>query len=250
MDLLAGNETIKYHPWFGASEVAGYGHSPNMHLLKPAKKKIRILLMGCAEKPGAPGSLHYLRNILYYLPDASEYDIEIVGNDISFQERIHQFNSEGVYIGERDTEFKFDASGRYRLSPNITLVKIDSTNPAENLLSESFNPAEQYDVVINSRITVQYGDAVSSTYVVLTGFNVIVAAMVISKFNEDIFEIDNSLNIISGIALAFNVMAFSINLYDMYKSPHFKKARLEIGRGHVTKGMLTFFTDFMKPVFK
>jgi hypothetical protein len=104
--------------------------------------------------------------------------------------------------------------------------------------------------ILSLFVTIQYGDRVSSTYVILTGFNVVTACMIIARHEEDNFEIDNSLNIVAGITVAFNVLALFITLYDMYQSKHFKGARVEFARGNITKGMTMFIKDFIGPILK
>ena len=74
--------------------------------------------------------------------------------------------------------------------------------------------------------------------------------MVIARFGEENYEIDNSLNIISGITVAFNVVALFLNGFDMYKSKKFKRARIELGRGNIAKGSTFFIKDFLGSVLK
>jgi hypothetical protein len=90
-------------------------------------------------------------------------------------------------------------------------------------------------------VTFQYGDKTASMYVMLTGINLVVAAVIIHRYNDisvnrDL-SIDDALYGLSCIAVAFNAISLVFNLYDMGKSKHFKSAGSELMKGNLVKGL-------------
>jgi len=166
-NLVKDNETLKAHPWFGVDKIAKQKlpHARRIQLDKPKKRKIRILSIGCSEKVIGESSLFYLKQILAHLPNKEKYEIEIAGNDINYQSIIYPFfhvdgDETGIFdSGPSLTKFQFDKKGVY-IDPDtgIKYIKLDRKKPEQNLVGKKFKADGKYDIVICSRVAIQYGD--------------------------------------------------------------------------------------------
>ncbi|MFA5100939.1 MAG: hypothetical protein WC547_08670, partial [Candidatus Omnitrophota bacterium] len=156
-DLFAGNISIHTHPCFGDAPLATLAHEAAdlAQLARPKDKTIRILFSGSAEKlrPESSGVL-FLRSLLQRIPTG--YAVEIHADDINFPERVYAFDGEGNYTGCHNG-IVFNADGFFNdATHDVRLIKVDLGDPRRDLLSEDYIPQEQYDIVISSRMAVQY----------------------------------------------------------------------------------------------
>ncbi|MFZ5799884.1 MAG: radical SAM protein, partial [Candidatus Omnitrophota bacterium] len=158
--LFARNFTVRQHAWFGRGIVANIPlELPRGSLKEPTYGKIRILLSGSAEKLYRNFSAAlYLRKILHtVLPEKME--IEIYADDINFPQWIHNFDHNGNYMGRKRTKIDLDENGVYLdTDSGIRLIKVELGDLRRDLLSLDFIPQDRYDIVISSRLAIQYCD--------------------------------------------------------------------------------------------
>lgn len=106
--------------------------------------------------------------------------------------------------------------------------------------------------ILSVIVTFQYGDKIASMYVGLTGMNLVIAAVIVHRFNDTSvnqdFSVDDALYGLSCIAVAFNVIALMMNLYDMKKSKKFNTIGSEFMKGNFTKGMGLFSSKILSSI--
>ncbi len=154
--LFEGNETLAQHPWFGEGVTALPEQPP---LARPDKDRFRILVVGVAEKADPRNSgFRYLREILESAGPLSDLTLEWTGNDIWFQERIHRFDGRGFYEGEEPGIVLGPAGLATDPTTGVRWIKLDGKG--DGLMVDPFTPSDagRYDLVLVSRVAVQYQD--------------------------------------------------------------------------------------------
>ncbi|MDD2689499.1 MAG: DUF4922 domain-containing protein, partial [Candidatus Omnitrophica bacterium] len=154
--LFSGNATVSQHPWFGNSPQAALPMTvtETATLSAPDKQKLKLLLSGSAEK------LHSIYSAALFLKKLLEtvapgFEIEIHADDINFPERIHLFDEHGNYRSSMPG-ITFDANGVHEAAAGIRLIKVGIGDPKRDVLAPEFMPQEKYDILVSSRMAVQY----------------------------------------------------------------------------------------------
>ncbi|MHC4660251.1 MAG: hypothetical protein ACYS8W_01060 [Planctomycetota bacterium] len=156
-NLFRENLTIIDHPWYGEHAMTAQPLLDKYIVKVPWKERdpIRVLIVGSAEKPRGPSASVYLKQILARLPEGG-HKVHITVNDVFFQQHVYSFNRAGFFRGKK-SHFDFrKGSELFDKRRRIRLLKLDPSNPAEDLASSRFSPDDEYDIVISSRAAVQY----------------------------------------------------------------------------------------------
>jgi len=160
--LQGDTQFLRYHPWYGKDPVALLPNATTQ-LREGRNKKVRVLLVGVGERFGENQKTRYLQTILRRVlgPDAS---VEIVGTDIKFQSDIYsydqvqdRFSHHNVFDFRERNEWVDPESG-------VIFRKVDLSDPKENIASDPsrYDSNEKFDVVINTRVAIQYGNDTSA----------------------------------------------------------------------------------------
>lgn len=156
LTTLSGNDYLARHPWYGRTPVARLAN-PMIRLPNADRDRVRVLVIGGAEKYGANQKADYLLDILRRsLGDRIE--IEIVVTDIAYQDEVWTLDR-GTGALTRRTAFAFGPDGRAQGGrPGIVFRKIDPQDEGGNIAADPdrYRADEKYDVVINARVAVQY----------------------------------------------------------------------------------------------
>jgi len=155
--LFRENKTILDHPWYGEQPFAQEPLLDKYVIKVPWKNRetVRILIVGGGEKPRGPSASVYFKQVLARMPGEGK-KIHVTVNDIFFQKDVYSFNRAGFFRGKK-THFDFKGeSDLFDKRRRVRLVKLDPSNPADDIASIKFSPKEDFDIVISSRVAVQY----------------------------------------------------------------------------------------------
>ncbi|MFA6350408.1 MAG: radical SAM protein, partial [Candidatus Omnitrophota bacterium] len=153
-DLFDSNQTIAGHPWYGRNVMPL--HLEHLVLPRPSSKILRVLIPGSAESLNPQSStVLYLREILKRAYPG--LDIRIVANDIVFPEFVHIFDVDGKFTGCEEHRLIFNEREEFVDSENnVVLVKVDLSDPLQDLCGSQFIAQDKFDLVICSRLAIQY----------------------------------------------------------------------------------------------
>jgi len=152
---LSNLESIHQHPWFKPNSRPS-GTTVFSPRIQSAPSKVRVLLIGAAEKPGPNRKTDLLMAILRAaLPSGTQLDI--VATDVTYQSEYYHYDFAHDRFVKR-TAFDFTASNHWK-DPNsgVWFWKVNPDEPSENVFADPsvYDASEQFDVVINSRLAVQ-----------------------------------------------------------------------------------------------